>query len=98
MLAIARAFFRKSQLIIMDEPSSALDPETEMQIFAKMKQLIKHRSALIISHRMSTVKLADRILVLDNGTITEQGSHQELINQKRHYARLYQAQASGYSR
>jgi ATP-binding cassette, subfamily B, bacterial len=96
MIAISRAFFRGAQLVILDEPSSALDPQTEMNIFSKLKELIKGRSALIISHRYSTVKMADKILVLDKGQIVEQGSHKELIDKNGKYAKLYNAQAKGY--
>ncbi|MCG8552032.1 MAG: ABC transporter ATP-binding protein/permease, partial [Desulfobacterales bacterium] len=96
MLAIARAFFREARLIIMDEPSSALDPETEMNIFSKLKRLIRDRSALIISHRYSTVKMADKILVLDKGRIAEQGGHSDLLEKGGIYARLYRTQADGY--
>ncbi len=96
MLAIARAFFRDADLVILDEPSSALDPETEMAVFSRFKELIQNRSALIISHRYSTVRLADRILVLENGTIVEQGTHDELIRLNGTYARYYITQARGY--
>jgi len=97
MMAISRAFFRDAEIVILDEPSSALDPETEMNIFSRLKELIKGRSALIISHRYSTVKMADKILVLDKGEILEQGSHEELIKKNRKYARLYSTQAKGYT-
>ncbi|MFH2059630.1 MAG: ABC transporter ATP-binding protein [Pseudomonadota bacterium] len=96
MLAIARAFFRPAQLIILDEPSSALDPETEMKIFSKLNALIKNRSALIISHRYSTVKMADKILVLEKGEIIEQGTHKELIALNGKYAFSYNTQAGTY--
>nr|MDA3787445.1 ABC transporter ATP-binding protein [Desulfobacula sp.] len=96
MMAISRAFFRDAELVILDEPSSALDPETEMKIFSKLKKLIKGRSALIISHRYSTVKMADKILVLDKGSIIEQGSHSELMKQNGKYARLFSTQAKAY--
>lgn len=96
MLAIARAFFRDAEIVILDEPSSALDPETEATIFNSLKSLIQDRSALIISHRYSTVKMADRILVMDQGRIAEQGSHEELIRLGGKYARLYNTQAKGY--
>jgi ATP-binding cassette subfamily B protein len=96
MMAISRAFFRGAEFVILDEPSSALDPETEMNIFSRLKKLIKGRSALIISHRYSTVKMADKIIVLDKGEIIEQGTHAQLIEKNKKYAGLYRTQAMGY--
>ncbi|ACN15647.1 MsbA2 [Desulforapulum autotrophicum HRM2] len=96
-MAISRAFFRDAEMVILDEPSSALDPETEQAIFSKLKRLIHGRTALIVSHRYSTVRMADRILVLDKGQIIEQGTHKELIEQNGTYARLYSTQAGGYA-
>jgi len=96
MVAIARAFFRGAQLVILDEPSSALDPDTEKNIFASLKNLMKGRSALIVSHRYSTVRMADKILVMDQGRIVEQGSHDDLMRLNGKYARLYTTQAGGY--
>ncbi len=96
MVAIARAFFRGAQLVVLDEPSSALDPDTEKKIFTSLKHLMKDRSVLIISHRYSTVRMADKILVMDQGRIIEQGSHADLMRQDGTYARLYTTQASGY--
>jgi ATP-binding cassette subfamily B protein len=96
MMAIARAFFRDAEIVILDEPSSALDPETEKNIFSGLKHLIKDKSALIISHRYSTVKMADKILVLDKGHIIEQGSHNELMQLNGKYAKLYNTQADSY--
>ncbi|MEN8210673.1 MAG: ATP-binding cassette domain-containing protein, partial [Thermodesulfobacteriota bacterium] len=96
MMAISRAFFRGAEFVILDEPSSALDPETEMNIFSRLKKLIKGRSALIISHRYSTVKMADKIIVLDKGEIIEQGTHSQLMAKNGKYAGLYQTQAMGY--
>ncbi|MBU1195119.1 MAG: ABC transporter ATP-binding protein/permease [Proteobacteria bacterium] len=97
MLAIARAFFRESDLVILDEPSSALDPEAEMKIFTRIRQLIQGKSALIISHRYSSVKMADKILVMDNGYIIEQGTHSELLALQGKYATLYRTQADNYA-
>lgn len=78
-LVIARAFYRDANFIILDEPSSSLDADTEYQLFLNFKKLIAGKSALIISHRFSTVKMADRILVLEGGSIIENGSHDELM-------------------
>lgn len=96
MMAISRAFFRDAEIVVLDEPSSALDPRTETAVFSKLKKLMKGRSALIISHRYSTVRMADKILVLDKGQIIEQGSHEELIKKNGKYSNLYKSQAKGY--
>jgi ATP-binding cassette subfamily B protein len=96
MMAISRAFFRDAEIVVLDEPSSALDPRTETAVFSKLKKLMEGRSALIISHRYSTVRMADKILVLDKGQIIEQGSHEELIKKNGKYSKLYNAQAKGY--
>ena len=96
MVAISRAFFRDAQIVVLDEPSSALAPDTEKNIFTSLKNLIKNRSALIISHRYSTVQMADKILVMDQGRIIEQGSHDQLMRLNGKYARLYNIQAGGY--
>ncbi len=96
MMAISRAFFRDAEIVVLDEPSSALDPKTETAVFSKLKKLMKGRSALIISHRYSTVRMADKILVLDKGQIIEQGSHEELIKKNGKYSNLYKSQAKGY--
>jgi ATP-binding cassette subfamily B protein len=96
MVAISRAFFRDAEIVVLDEPSSALDPKTETAVFSKLRKLMEGRSALIISHRYSTVRMADKILVLDNGQIIEQGSHEELIKNNGKYSKLYKSQAKGY--
>lgn len=95
-IAIARAFLRQCEIIILDEPTSALDPEAEAEVLEKFNQLTKNRTAIIISHRLSSVRLADRILVLENGKIKESGNHQELIEIKGTYARLFNTQAKYY--
>jgi ATP-binding cassette subfamily B protein len=95
-IALARAFLRTSQLIILDEPTSALDPTSEFEVFEKFRQLAQGRSTLLISHRLSTVKMADRIYVLSGGKIIEQGTHDELVEQGTNYANLYNAQAASY--
>ena len=95
-IALARAFLRPAQLIIVDEPTSALDPQAEAEILSHFRQLTKHRTAILISHRLSTVRLADRIFVLEGGTITESGTHQQLIQLQGTYARLFETQAQSY--
>ncbi len=91
-IALARAFMRNAQIIILDEPASSLDAESEYEIFNNFKKLLKGKSALLISHRFSTVKMADKILVLKNGTIVEQGSHDVLIKKQGQYAKWFKKQ------
>ncbi|MBK8185198.1 MAG: ABC transporter ATP-binding protein [Candidatus Competibacteraceae bacterium] len=95
-LALARAFVRDSQLILLDEPTSALDAASEFEFFEKFREMARGRSALIISHRFSTVRLADRIYVLDGGRLIEQGNHEELIALDGLYAHLFHQQSSYY--
>ena len=93
MIALARAFIRQSRLIVLDEPTSSLDPKTEFHIFQRFRTLMQNKSALLISHRFSTVKMADRILVLKKGRIVEQGRHEELMQENGYYAELFEKQA-----
>jgi ATP-binding cassette subfamily B protein len=95
-IALARAFFRNAPIVLLDEPSAALDPIAEHQIFDDFKRISNNKSAVLISHRLSSITLADRILVLENGHIIEQGSHQELIKMKGKYAYLFALQANKY--
>lgn len=95
-LALARAYVRRSQLIVLDEPTSSLDAAAEFEFFEKFRLMAAGRSALIISHRFSTVKLADRVFVLDKGKIIERGTHTELLSLDGLYAHLYCKQASYY--
>lgn len=95
-IAIARAFLRDAPIIILDEPSSALDPKAEYQVFQKFKELTKGRTSIVVSHRLSTVRMADRILMMENGRIIESGSHDELCKTESRYARLFELQAQSY--
>lgn len=95
-IALARAYMRTAQLLILDEPTAALDARAEHQVFQRFTELTADRMAVLISHRFSTVRMADRILVLDNGRLIEFGSHQELLSKKGRYAELFNLQAQGY--
>jgi ATP-binding cassette subfamily B protein len=95
-LALARAFVRESQLLILDEPTAALDPRAEAEVFDQFYRLAESRTAIVISHRLSTVRRADRILVMVNGRIAESGPHDELVKLGGVYARLFETQARSY--
>jgi ATP-binding cassette subfamily B protein len=95
-IALARAFMRDAQIIVLDEPASFLDPLAEAELFQHFRQLITGRSGILISHRFSTVRMADTIYVLGDGRIVECGSHEELLRQGGMYARLFQTQARNY--
>ena len=95
-IALARAFMRDAQILILDEPTAALDAQAEYEIFARMKELTAGKTALFISHRFSTVRLADRIMVLEGGAIIEDGSHNELLLHGGRYAELFNLQATAY--
>jgi ATP-binding cassette, subfamily B, bacterial len=95
-IAIARAYMRDAQLLILDEPTAALDARAEFEVFQRFKELSHRRSAVLISHRFSSVRMADRILVLADGQVEAVGTHQELLAQKGRYAELFEFQAAGY--
>lgn len=95
-VALARAFFRKSQVMILDEPTSALDPKAEYELFLKFRELLNGRTAILISHRLSTVRMANRIYVIRNGQIIESGTHDELLHLSGTYAQLFEQQAQSY--
>jgi ATP-binding cassette subfamily B protein len=95
-IALARAFMRKAEVLVLDEPTSALDAEAEYEVFRRFGELMEGRIAVLISHRFSTVRMADRIAVLSAGKIIELGSHAELIQLDGGYARLFNLQAEGY--
>ena len=95
-IAIARAFLRGGEIIILDEPSSALDAQAEYEIFERFHQLAEGKTAILISHRLSTVKMVDRIYVLKQGRIAEFGTHGELLKESGAYARMFETQAQRY--
>jgi ATP-binding cassette subfamily B protein len=95
-VALARAFMRDARILILDEPTSSLDAQAESEVFSHFRTLTKGKTALFISHRFSTVRLADRIFVLENGTIIESGSHGELMHLDGRYAELFNLQAEAY--
>jgi ATP-binding cassette subfamily B protein len=95
-IALARAYMRDAQVLILDEPTASLDARAEYEVFIRFSQLVAGRMAVIISHRFSTVRMADRIIVLQNGMVIEDGSHQELVARGGLYAELFALQAEGY--
>jgi ATP-binding cassette subfamily B protein len=95
-VALARAYMKDAQVLILDEPTSALDARAEYEVFQRFSSMTEGKSAVLISHRFSTARLADRIMVLDKGTVLEIGSHEELLEKNGKYAELFQLQAAGY--
>jgi ATP-binding cassette, subfamily B, bacterial len=95
-LAIARAYMRSAQIVILDEPTAALDARAEAEVFERFKSLADGTTAVLISHRFSTVRMADRIVVLADGAVSEAGTHAELMAAKGRYAELFELQAAGY--
>ncbi len=96
-IALARAFMRESEVLILDEPTAALDAEAEHELFVRLQQLAADRTAILISHRFSTVRQADRIAVLQGGRVAELGTHEELLQHDGRYAHLFRLQAAGYA-
>lgn len=96
-IALSRAFMRRSaDILVLDEPTSAMDAEAEMQIFHRFRAMTHNQMAILISHRFSTVRMADQILVLEQGAVIEQGTHAKLLRQGGRYAHLFELQAAGY--
>lgn len=96
-LALARAFFReKAQLLILDEPTAALDPRSEYEVYRRFVELAQGKTTLLITHRLASVRMADRILVLKAGRLIEQGTHQELLQSGGEYATLWNMQVQQY--
>jgi ATP-binding cassette subfamily B protein len=95
-IALARAYIRDAQVLILDEPTAALDARAEYEVFLRFSELVAGRMAILISHRFSTVRMADRIIVLRHGQVEEQGSHEELLAKPGLYEELFRMQAAGY--
>ncbi len=95
-VALARAYMKEAQVLILDEPTAALDARAEYEVFQRFAQMTKGKSAVLISHRFSTARLADRIIVLEKGTVFEIGTHEELLEKEGRYSELFQLQAMGY--
>ena len=95
-MAIARAYMREAEVLVLDEPTAALDARAEYEVFRRFKELSQGRTAVLISHRFSSVRMADRILVLADGKVEAAGTHEELMAQRGRYAELFELQAAGY--
>jgi ATP-binding cassette subfamily B protein len=95
-LALARAYLRDAQLLILDEPTAALDARSELEVFERFAELTAGKMALLISHRFSTVRMADRIVVLEGGKLVEEGNHKQLMALGGRYASMFEMQAASY--
>ena len=95
-LALARAFYESAPVLILDEPTSAIDAEAEANIFENLYDVYRDKSLIIVSHRFSTVRNADKIIVLKDGAIAEEGNHEQLIALNGIYASMFRKQAKGY--
>jgi ATP-binding cassette subfamily B protein len=95
-VALARAYLRDAQILILDEPTASLDAKSEQQVFRQFAELTQNKLSLLISHRFSTVRMADRIVVLENGRIAEEGHHDQLMARDGRYAQMFDMQASNY--
>jgi ABC-type multidrug transport system fused ATPase/permease subunit len=96
-IALARSFMRKdADILVLDEPTASMDAEAEVRIFERFRELTDDKIAIVISHRFSTVRMADQIIVLDHGRIVERGSHDKLVQEGGRYATLFNLQAQGY--
>ena len=95
--AIARGLYRGHDMIILDEPTAAIDPIEEANIYRKFAEISKDKTAIIVTHRLGSVHMADRIIVMDAGRIVDMGAHDELMKKKGLYYQMYQAQAKWYA-
>jgi ATP-binding cassette subfamily B protein len=95
-VAIARGLYRSSKFIVLDEPTAAIDPIEEERIYNQFRRLSQDKCAIVVTHRLGSARLADRIVVMDNGEIADIGTHNELLARKGKYANMWQAQAAWY--
>lgn len=95
-IAIARGFYKDHNMIVLDEPTAAIDPVEETKIYNKFAEMSKGKTAIIVTHRLGSAKIADRIVVMDKGKIIEIGTHEELINSKGKYSEMYVFQSKWY--
>ena len=95
-ISIARGLYRQHDLIILDEPTAAIDPLEESRLYEKFAEISKDKTTVIVTHRLGSAQIADKIIVLDDGCVSEVGTHEELIDRKGHYAKMYESQASWY--
>ena len=95
-LALARAYLRDAQVLILDEPTAALDARSEAEVFQRFTELTEGKMAVLISHRFSTVRMVDRIVVLEGGRLVEEGTHDELVHLGARYASMFELQAASY--
>jgi len=96
-IALARAFMREgADILVLDEPTAAMDARAEAQVFEQFRELARDRMVILISHRFSTVRMADQILVIQGGEVLERGNHEQLMALNGHYAHLFSLQARGY--
>lgn len=96
-IAIARGFYRNSDIIVLDEPTAAIDPIEESSIYKKFIEVARNKTTIIVTHRMGSAKIAERIIVMKDGEIAEIGSHDELLKRRGVYAEMYEAQAKWYN-
>lgn len=95
-IALSRAFFRRAELLVLDEPTASLDPKEEAHLYRRFAELAQGKTVLLVTHRLASVQMADRILVLREGRLVEEGSHQALLHRNGLYAELWRLQAEGY--
>ena len=95
-LAIARAYLRDASVLVLDEPTAALDAKAEVEVYRQFRDVSRDKTVLLISHRLGSARLADRIVFLDNGHVVEEGTHEELVALEGRYAEMYTVQAGWY--